>query len=254
MKNWKTLATGFAAGAACMLTVSAVADNGTVPAGVMADVFFNVDGQVVAPPSDQPVLNYADRVYVPIRFAAELAKATVDWDVANRKVAITTPEPQVVEKVVEKIVEKPVYIDSGTDSGGNYVYRKFPASQLTEDYEFYVTGLTRKPNQGISSLYIKMINLSDDTPKRKTIGIVQRDVKVTIDGKEYPMSKVIGDWDDKWFDTFDYTNDRDNPVTGQLALNITPEEWEKMDISIPFTVDDGSKKATEVLEFHVLNK
>ena len=104
MKRFRTLALGFVLGAACMVTTTAIAAALNVSAILPGNITFKINGKNVAAASDMPVLNYSDRVYVPIRFVADQLGWSIDWDVVTRQVVIEAPEPKVVE--VEKNKEK----------------------------------------------------------------------------------------------------------------------------------------------------
>ena len=78
MKNIKGVAMGFVAGALCMVSVTAFAAYPQVMTSVLNDVLFQINGEKVASPSDQPVLNYNGYTYVPVRYVSEALGAEVN--------------------------------------------------------------------------------------------------------------------------------------------------------------------------------
>ena len=97
MKSWKVGLLGFAAGAMVMGVSPVFASvYKTVQAQIMADVMFDVDGNVVASPSNQPVLNYNGYIYVPLRFAAEALECQVSFDPVMKRVAVVSDRKSVV--------------------------------------------------------------------------------------------------------------------------------------------------------------
>ena len=135
MKSWKIGILGFAAGAMVMGVSPVFASvYKTVQAQIMADVMFDVDGNGVASPSNQPVLNYNGYIYVPLRFVSEALECQVSFDPVMKRVAMVSPEAEVIEKVVEKEVEKIVYVDK-SDDPDYVVYNKLPVTVYKDGYE-----------------------------------------------------------------------------------------------------------------------
>jgi len=244
MKNIKTLIIGFAAGAAFMFTTSAIAANANVTAVLTPDIFFKVDGEVVAPASDQPILNYNNRVYVPIRFAATLTGATVDWDVASRKVVITKPEAEVVEKEVVKEVEKIVYVDSSLNpDSSTAVYSSLPLTKNTSDYKIEVTGISRKPTESITKVFLTLENKQENK-----IQLEQSDSKLIVDGEEYPLTSIRAQWDNSWYNDIE----EDDENEGSLAFTLIPEDWSQASLTVTFreNITDGD---TKTVTFYFIN-
>ena len=242
MKNLKTLIIGFAAGTAFMFTTSAIAANTNVTAVLTPDIFFRVNGEVVAPPSDQPVLNYNDRVYVPVRFAATLTGASVDWDVAGRKVIIEKPVTQVVEKEVIKEVEKIVYVDSSLDPDNpKAVYSSIPITKNTSDYKLQITGISRNTSNNVTKIFVSLENYATEK-----IQLDQNSSKLVVDGKEYSLSKIRAQWDNSWYN--DIEPDKENE--GWLTFDLIPEDWSKANLTVSFSENiSGGKKTTNTFNF-----
>ena len=99
MKKWKPAVFGFIAGAMTMVTVTALGAYSQVTVSLFPDVTFRFDGERVASPSDQPVLNYQGYTYVPLRFVAETLNAEVNWDAAARLVDVVSDKKTYIKEV-----------------------------------------------------------------------------------------------------------------------------------------------------------
>lgn len=240
MKNFKMLAIGFVAGVACMVTTSAIAANTSVTATVAPDIFFSADGTVVAPPSDQPILNYNDRIYVPVRFAAELTKAEVDWDVVNHKVVITSPKQEVIEKEVIKEVEKIVYVDANDNPNNDkVVYSTLPIKKTESNYTVEVTGVSRQESAQQTRIFLTLDNKNDNP-----IQLVQDESKLTVDGEEIKYSKLISQWDNEWFNNIE----NDTEYDGYLLFDMVPEDWMTASLELKVRNNGGSDNETKTIK------
>ena len=252
MKNIKMLATGFVAGAACMVATTAIAANLNVSATLLNDVFFNFNGETVASPSDQPVLNYNDRIYVPIRFVAEKLNSDVDWDIAGRKVIIKSPEPEV--KVVEKIVEKevPVYINEEESEEGKKVYSSLPIKKTESDFNLTVTDIQRKTASTVTNPGTKIL-LELDNKGDNNLQLVQAESKLVVDGKSYALDRDRNAWDKNWYqDVLAETDDNDDDEReGYLAFESIPEDYQKMTLELTVRTNGLKDEKTSVLTFNI---
>ena len=88
MKNFKSVAMGFVAGAMCMVSVTAMAAYTDVTAKLWNDVKFNFNGVSTPAPSNQPVLNYNGYTYVPLRFVTETLGGQTSYDDSSKTVSV----------------------------------------------------------------------------------------------------------------------------------------------------------------------
>lgn len=244
MKNWRTLAVGFVAGMACMVTTTAIASGFDITAKLMPDVLFNIDNNLVASPSDQPVLNYKGYTYVPLRFISDYIGAEVNWDPVSRKVIMKMPEAKVVEKIVEKPVEKIVYINEDENPTGNKTYSSLPITKRGEDYTVTVTGLVRDKVATRTDLYLTLEN-----NRNEKLQLVQEDTTLTVDGKEYSLTKRYSLWDD---DTWNNQSiSKDDKKEGYLAFDLIPVDSKEFTLNLVVrrNVDGDIKKETMELNF-----
>ena len=241
MKNMKMLVIGFAAGAACMLTTSVIAANTDVTAKLSNDILFKINGTVVGSPSDQPVLNYNDRVYVPIRFVAEQLNCEVNWDIPSRQVVVESPEPEV--KIVEKevIKEVPVYVDKDDAPDGEVVYSKLPVKKNTSDYKIEITGISRKESDKSTKVFVSIENKGE-----YPIQLVQRDSVFVVDGEEIEMNSLYNSWDMNWYNDIQ----PDDTYEGYLNFEIIPEDYDKMDLTLTIRTNGETDTDNRDETFH----
>lgn len=248
MKKWKGLTMGFVAGVACMLTTTAIAETGkTVSAFVSGDTTFKINGENMAQDPNLPVLNYNGYIYVPTRFIAEKLECEINWDPVLRQVVINAPEPEVVEKVVEVPVEKIVYVDKDEAPGGNKVYSSLPMNRKTEQYTLDITGMTRVvANEEVRRASdITKVFVSLENKGQYNLQLVHTQAKLTVDGKEYPVTSMRSYWDDRWY------NDimPDDIVEGYLAFDLIPEDYENCTLTFQIR-KNGSTEEPETVEFN----
>ena len=242
MKNWKMLTIGFVMGAACMVTTSAIADSLNATVKIMPDVMFKIDDKVVASPSDQPVLNYKGYSYVPIRFVADYLGCDINWDIVNRKIVMKTPEPQIVEKIVEKPVEKIVYVND-EDNPDRKVYSSLPMTKREEDYTITLNGLTRDRYGNRTDAYITLENV-----RNEKIQLVQDDCKLTVDGKEYSLTKRTSLWDDSTWNNQNILKGEEK--NGYLIFDLIPVESEEFTLEVTVRRMDAGEIKKETVEFN----
>ncbi len=244
-KNWKTFASGVVVGAACMMTIPAVAAGINVSAVLPGDITFKINGSNVAADSEMPVLNYNSRVYVPIRFVADQLGATVSWDANMRQVIITSPEPEVKEVIKEVPVEKIVYVKDNESTDGT-VYEKLPIKQRTSDFILQITGMSIKDGNDTTKFFVTMENTSTHN-----IMLVQAKSKLVIDGKEYKMKSNVDRWDKTWYsDIKPGGNDgsRKDEIEGNLIFEQIPLDFEVGTLSI--TVRNQLNQKEETVDFN----
>ena len=234
MKNWKSVFTGFIAGALCMVGTTALAAGVYVSAYVSGDITFNIDDQIVVAPSDQPVLNYNSRAYVPIRFVAEQLGCEVEWDVVKRQVVINTPEPEVQEVIKEVEVEVPVYIDKDEAPDGAKVYSKAPVTLKSSDYEIELIGATRRELEQSTKIFINIENKSESEQK---IYLLPNTATLIADGEEYDLNLAAGD-KDEWYTTWYNGVPYDEEYEGELYFDIVPEDTEQMTLTFTLRMED----------------
>ena len=241
----KKVLLGFVLGIGCMLTTTAIAAAINVTAVLPGDITFKIDGKNKAADSEMPVLNYNDRVYVPIRYAAELLGCSVDWDIVKRQVVIESPEPLIntVEKIVE--VEKIVYVDSSEDSGNDKtVYSTIPIKFSDSKTEISMTRISPDPVGGFTTAYIYLKNKGDGNiqlePSKSTL---------VVDGQEYGLLGLQNYYDQRWYGDIDTNDEHD----GFLRFKPTPEDWENGTLTVSVRRTLGSKVTTEKYTFNFLN-
>ncbi len=242
MKKIKSFAMGFTLGVAVMITSNVIAANITkVEAFIPQDVTFKIDGKVVAQDPNLPALNYKDSTYVPIRFISENMGATVGWDVVKRQVSVDLPkpEPEVVEVIKE--VEKIVYVDSEDAVDGNKVYKDLPITINKGTYIISLNGISRSQVDNKTRLYIKLENTGDTK-----IQLNQSDAKLTVDGKEYGMTKVFGDWDQKWYNDIN----RNDSYDGTLVMELIPEDYKYCTLTVPVRINGSASDKEEIITFN----
>lgn len=244
MKSWKVGLLGFAAGAMVMGASPVFASvYKTVQAQIMADVMFDVDGNVVASPSNQPVLNYNGYIYVPLRFAAEALECQVSFDPVMKRVAVVSPEPEVIETVVEKEVEKVVYVDK-SDDPDYVVYNKLPVTVYKDGYEITLKTVMMddKENAGMrrTRTYLKVENTDVDK-----ISIMPYEAKLTLDDKEFDVSLAGGRWDDAWNESIR----EDKEKEGYILFDGVEYDYTSGSLEFQVRVNDGSGDTIDDIRF-----
>ena len=235
MKQWKAVTLGFVAGVLAMATTPVLANMyKTVEAYLMYDVMFHIEDKVISSTSDQPVLNYNGYTYVPTRFVAEYLGCEVRFDPMTKKVVITPPEPEVVEKVVEKEVEKVVYVDKSEDPD-YVVYSKLPVTVYQDGYEIVLRSVMMDDEDGggvkRTRTYITVKNTDVDR-----VELMPWEAKLTLDGKEYDISSYSGDWADRWNEKIPEDEDRE----GYLLFNGINTKYSQGSLEFTMRVNDGS--------------
>ncbi len=241
MKKWKPAVFGFIAGAMTMVTVTALGAYSQVTVSLFPDVTFRFDGERVASPSDQPVLNYQGYTYVPLRFVAETLNAEVNWDAAARLVDVVSDKKTYIKEVP---VEKIVYVEKDEMDSDTVVYEKLPAKERQNDHVVTVTGISRDETTGYTKVFINVENRSDSD----VIQVVPSSAELTVDGEQYDVFSLTRYWDQKW-ETSDiqYDEERD----GYLIFDLIPEDYEKVDLTFTIRTQGGD---TEKYTFHFINE
>ena len=244
MKSWKIGILGFAAGAMVMGVSPVFASvYKTVQAQIMADVMFDVDGNVVASPSNQPVLYYNGYIYVPLRFVSEALECQVSFDPVMKRVAMVSPEAEVIEKVVEKEVEKIVYVDK-SDDPDYVVYNKLPVTVYKDGYEVTLKNIMMddEENAGMrrTRTYLKVENT--DVTK---ISVMPYEAKLILDDKEIDVSIAGGRWDDAWSENIK----KDEQKEGYILFNGVEYGYTKGSLEFQVRVNDGSGDVIDTIRF-----
>lgn len=242
MKKFKTFAMGFTLGVGLMITTNVVAANLTkIEAFIPSDVSFKIDGKIVAQDPNLPILNYKDSTYVPIRFVSEKIGANVGWDIVKRQVSIDMPKPEPEIKEVIKEVEKIVYVDKDSSVDGNKVYQALPLKVNKGVYEISLNGIRRDTINNSTKLFIKL----DNTDSAK-VQLNQSKAKLTVDGKDYEMSKIFADWDQKWYNDIE----QDEDYEGTLVMQLIPEDYKYCTLTVPVRINGSADDKEEVIQFN----
>ncbi len=245
MKNLKGVAVGFVAGAMCMVSVTAAfAAYPQVMTSVLNDVLFQINGEKVASPSDQPVLNYNGYTYVPVRYISEALGADVNWDPATKLVSVDL-EPEVVEKVVE--VEVPVYVEDPDKVSVSY--SELPVSVTKNEFKVSVSAVTRDKGLSWTKFYVECLN---KTTQDKSFTIVNSSAELTVDGKKYDLYVSPTKWDQQWGASYikKVTSDSDR-TEGFLLFELIPSDWKKADLSFDVMDNDGD---LTTYTYHIINE
>ncbi|MCI1930622.1 MAG: copper amine oxidase N-terminal domain-containing protein [Clostridia bacterium] len=247
MKNFKTAAAGFVAGALCMVTVTAMAAYSDVTAKLWNDVTFRFNNERVASPSDQPVLNYRGYTYVPLRFVSEQFGADVNYD-SNLKTVSVDYKPKVVEKQVPVVKEVPVYIKDDSKTDGSAVYQTLPIKVTDGDYSVEVTGFTRNASLAYTKALVTVKNKGDDY-----IQLVPSESKLTVDGEDVPLCKILSRWDNSWSTGDIYSEDDDDgEKDGYVSFELCNEDYEKMDLTL--VIRNNTTGEDKPYTFHFIEK
>lgn len=235
MKKYKGVAMGFVAGAMCMVSVTAMAATyAKVQATVLNDVFFKFNGEVVASPSDQPVLNYNGYTYLPVRFVGESLDADVNWDPAKRMVSIDL-EPEVVEKVVE--VEVPYYVTDPDKVQGSY--EELPVKYAKDEFEVKVNAFMVDKELNRTKIALSCYNKST---KGKAFTIVNGSAKLVVDGNEVDLYPIPSKWDQQWGRSYITKISKDSERTeGFLMFEYIKPDWEKAELTFDVMERSGEK-------------
>lgn len=234
MKKWKVALTGFVIGV--ILTTPALANAyKIVQAQLMHDVLFNINGKAAGSPSNQPVLNYNGYIYVPVRFVSESMDCDVNFDAITKKVTITSPEPEVVEKVVEKEIEKIVYVDK-TDDPDYVVYSKLPVTVYKDGYEITLRTVMMDDEDGGGVKRTRTYLTVENTDVNK-ITVMPYEAKLTLDGVEYDVSNTGGGrWDDAWTNAIFEEEEQE----GYILFNGVDYDYSKGTLEFQVSSNDGS--------------
>lgn len=247
MKNYKTAAAGFVAGALCMVSVTAMAAYSDVTAKLWNDVTFKFNDKAVASPSNQPVLNYNGYTYVPLRFVSDQFGANVNYDYTTRSVSVNY-EPKVEEKEVQVVKEVPVYIKDDSEAGSSTVYQTLPVKITDGDYSVEVTGFTRNAAAGYTKALITVKNKSSDY-----IQLVPSKSTLTVDGEDVALRKVLSQWDNSWSTRDIYEDDEDDgEKDGYVAFELCDENYEKMDLTV--MIRNNTTGKDKYYTFHFIEK
>lgn len=228
----KSAVFGFIAGALCTATIGTAIGADTVVVGTLKpDVNFKIDGKISQAPRSMSPINYNGYTYVPVRYIGEMLGCTVDWK--DNTVVVDYPEDKIKEVVRE--VEKIVYVDKG-DSVDGTVYSELPVTKRTSDFEVTLTGFIRSESANKSTLYLTIEN-----KQGYNIQLDQDDCVLTVDGKEYPITKRNSLLDGKWYNNIK----KDDKVEGYLTFDLVPEDYKEMSIKL-VTVKAGEKTTTTI--------
>lgn len=247
MKHWKSIALGFVAGALAMTATPVLgAAYKSVSALLMSDVMFQVEDKTIASPSDQPVLNYNNYTYVPIRFAAETLGCEVKWDAATRKVVLVPPKQPVKIEYVEKEVEKIVYVDKESTEEGK-VYSKLPVKEYRDGYNVTLSSVIMAEDNAGGAKRTRLYFTVENTRLEK-LELVPDEAKLVLDGKEYELPVNEGLWDKKWRQEY---IKKDKKMEGYLIFDGVNEEYSTgtVEFDIRIMDDNQSKKEHIIMKF-----
>ncbi len=236
MKSWKAGVLGFVAGAMVIGTTPVFGSvYKVVQAQLMHDAMFTIDDKIVGSPSNQPVLNYNGYVYVPVRFVAESLDCEVSFDPTLRRVVITSPEPEVIEKVVEKEVEKIVYVDQ-SDDPDYVVYNRLPVTIYKDGYEIVLRMVMMDDPDGGGIKRTRTYLTVKNTDVTK-ISVMPYEAKLTLDGKEYDIVNGGGGrWDDVWNENIR----EDEEKEGYILFNGVNHDYSNGTLEFQVRSNDGS--------------
>lgn len=245
MKSWKAGVIGFIAGGLLIGATPAFASAyKVVQAQLMHDAMFSIDDKVVGSPSNQPVLNYNGYIYVPVRFVAENLNCDVNFDPVLRRVMITSPEPEVIEKVVEKEVEKIVYVDQ-SDDPDYVVYNRLPVTVYKDGYEITLRMVMMDDEEGGGTKRTRTYLTVKNTDVTK-ISVMPYEAKLTLDGKEYDVANSGGGrWDESW----DENIREDEEKEGHILFNGVDYDYSKGTLEFQVRVNDGSGDVIDDIRF-----
>lgn len=210
-----------------MVSVTAMAAYSDVTAKLWNDVTFKFNDVGVASPSNQPVLNYNGYTYVPLRFVSDQFGANVNYDITSRTVSVKY-EPKVIEKEVQVVKEVPVYVKDDTKTGDSAVYQTLPVKVNNDDYSVEITGFTRNASLAYTKALVTVKNKSDDY-----IQLVPDKSKLTVDGEDVPLCKILSRRDNSWSLGDIYADDEnDGEKDGYVAFELCDENYKKMDLTL----------------------
>ena len=222
MKNFKGVLVGFLAGTLCSGAV-AVAASPTIQAYLMNDAKIYLDGNATTVPDDQGILNYNNRIYVPLRFISEQMGSDVTWESTTNSCLIKT-NPKIVTKTVEKEVEKIVYVEKSAENSTTKVYSKLPITYQTNNYTVKVTGITRNDYNHSTKVFISVTN---DEDNQNDIELRNRYATLTVDGKAYALNLFV-DQDSKFANSIA----PGETVDGYICFDEVPETFTNCDLTL----------------------
>ncbi|MCI8342734.1 MAG: hypothetical protein HFE62_05945 [Firmicutes bacterium] len=241
MKNLKSMAVGFVAGALCMVSASVFADDyPEVTVKFFNDVFVKVDGEYKKAPDDQPILNHNGYAYVPLRFVSETLGATIDFDIPSRTINIQSDKKTYVKEVE---VEKIVYVDKDDENYDKVEkkksYSELPIRSRKNDHILELIAVSR--DDGLK--YTKVI-LSLENQNNSGCQLIPSQCKLTIDGETVAPYSVKRLWDDKWsLKDLQY----DDEMEGFLLFELIDEDWKNGTLEV--TVLNNEEGIDEVHTF-----
>lgn len=246
MKNIKSVAMGFVAGALCMVSATAfAAANGDITVKLFNDVTFKFDGVRTASPSDQPVLNYNGYAYVPIRYVSETLGADVNWDIPTRTIDIQSDKRTYVKEVE---VEKIVYVKEGDENYDEAIedakkinYEALPVRSRKNDHILEFTGVSRDEDSLFTKLFLNLENKNEFGCQ-----VVPGESTLIIDGEEVSRHELVRLWDDSW-STSDI--DYDEEHEGFLLFKLIDEEWETGTLKVVVRSNSDGKEETHTFNF-----
>lgn len=238
MKNYKSAAMGFVAGALCMVSVTAFAAYSDVTAKLFNDVTFKFDGVATASPANQPVLNYNGYAYVPIRYVSDNLGATINWDIPNRCIDIQSDKKTYIKEVE---VEKIVYVEKGSDEAANLnTYDALPTKSKKNQHTVEITGISRDTYDRATRIFVEVEN--DNTTG---VQLVPSKATLVVDGETVDASVLVTKWDNGW-STGDI--EYDDTYEGYLLFDLLEEEWTNADLTVTLRAQGSTED--EVHTFH----
>ncbi len=242
MKNAKSAAMGFVAGALCMVSVTAFADSyPEIMAKLFNDVVVKVDGEYKEPPADQPILNYNGYAYVPLRYVSETLGATVNFDIPTRTIDIQSDKRTYVKEVP---VEKIVYVDKDDPNYDKVekkkTYEELPVKSKKNDHTVEVTGVTRDEGMSYTKIFL---NVENDN--NYGCQIVPSECTLVVDGEEVPKYNVVRLWDQSWsLSDIQYDDERE----GFLLFDLIDEDWETATLEVKLLSNEEGKEEVHTFD------
>ncbi len=178
-----------------------------------------------------------------MRFVSEALECQVSFDPVMKRVAMVSPEAEVIEKVVEKEVEKIVYVDK-SDDPDYVVYNKLPVTVYKDGYEVTLKNIMMddEENAGMrrTRTYLKVENT--DVTK---ISVMPYEAKLILDDKEIDVSIAGGRWDDAWSENIK----KDEQKEGYILFNGVEYGYTKGSLEFQVRVNDGSGDVIDTIRF-----
>lgn len=190
---------------------------------------------------------YKNRIYVPIRYAADILDADISWDATDRKVILftrtketTTARPTTTEATTQTTSET----TTQTTTQAPIRYGYMPARYSTRDFTIDLNDIYLASDSA-------QVSFDFENKSSTPLNIKHRNATLTIDGKKIEITKLFDKMDQRLFSDIS----PDEKITTYIPFDKYDEDAKNATFTVDIFYNDPlGKTKTETVTFNVVLK